>query len=1046
MPPSLIGREQPAAVLAAQVAQVLDGRGGLVLVTGEAGIGKTALLAEAARDAAARGARVLNAACWEGDGAPDYWPWVQIVRGLAGAASLPEWSAVSQAAGGSLPVLLGEAGPPAGADNARFQLHDAFASLLVSAARSKPTVLVLDDLHWADSESLRLLDFVVRHTWFEPLLMIGSYRDVEVRAGHRAAAILPPLAARAKTVRLAGLDAAQVGALIERTTGTEPGPDLVEEVHRRTGGNPFFVEQTAQLGSAAVAEASVRDAVRRRLDLLPDDVVAVLATAAVIGREFTERLLSATHAVVSPGAEANALLQPALAARLVGLGSHGYAFTHDLVRESLYSSLDPERRRRAHLAVIRACEASELSPAALARHARLAVPLLPGPEAAEYLLAAAGDACDRLASEEAVRHYRAALDAIGHGPARAGIELALAEQLDRAGDMTAAREVFATVLDTARTSDDAELFARAALGLHRMGNTKRDHDGQIRLMDDALAGLELKGGDDGLRARVLAAASMARTHRGTDPADAQKLGHAAVDLAREHGDAETLGWCLLAHHDAIWTPGREADRIAVLDELTAAARRAANGELESLAAFLRSLALLEQGDAAGHAELDTFTALTERTRLPRHRFLAVSRRGTRAAAQGRFEAARRHMDDARALGERMGEVDRHRVWRDQVWALELLRGNAEEALKIARTTTPGEPFVAVLEGVTAAHRGDADTAARHFPEAEARLKAMPGRFAPMLTVYRAQLAAASGDEAWCAPARRELGPVIDNWAVFSGGMALWGPMSLWAGGIDAAQGRWDDAVAYFEAAAAAADRFGAPPWSVLARARLGQALRERDANGDKQTAETMLAEATAEAARLGMAAALPEVAAGPPAKADHVFRPEGQVWTLRFAGRTVHMKDAKGLHDLRVLLGRPGVEVPAVDLLVPSREAPGPGAFGADPVLDEQARGAYRERLLRLDEDIRRAEARGDEPRATALDEERAALLDELRRTTGLGGRPRRLGDDAERARQTVTARIRDVLRKLRGEHPELHEHLSAAIATGARCAYRPETPIRWTL
>ncbi|MEV0646450.1 AAA family ATPase [Phytomonospora sp. NPDC050363] len=1069
MQDSLIGREHPAAVLKAEVDRVLHSHGGLVFVTGEAGIGKTALLAAAAEDAADRGVRLLSASCWEGDGAPGYWPWVQVVRDLARTATTREWSAASELAGDSLPVLLGEAAPPStaarpGSDNVSFRLHDAFTTLLVGAARDRPTLIMLDDLHWADPASLRLLNFLARHAWFEPLLVIGTYRDVEVeRPGHRAGELLLPLASRARTVHLPGLDAAQVGALIERTTGTAPPPELAAEVHRRTGGNPFFVEQTAQLGSghpeAGPVGAGVRDAVRQRLDLLPPTAVEALATASVIGHEFTENLLATAHAArFEPDrrpADMAALLEPALAARLVGRTTGGrYAFTHDLVRESLYDALGPEHRREGHLAVVRALHGRpELSPAALAHHGRLAVPLLPGREAADYLLAAARHACGRLASEEAVGHYRAALEVFGDGPAagRARIELELAEQLDRAGDLTAARASFASALATGRDIADAELLALAALGLHRLGNpSRRDYD-EIALLDEALTGLEHRKTDDAaLRARVLAAASMARTHRGADQDNARELARTAVALAREQGDAETLGWCLLAEHDALWVPGCDAERIAVLDQLTAAARRAADGELEALASLLRTLALLEQGDPRSRAELDTFTALTDRTRLPRHRFMAVSRHGTMAALRGRFEEARRLMDEAHLLGERVGEVDHHRVWRDQLWALELLRGETDQALEVARTTTPGDPFVAVLEGITAAHRGDAETAARHRPEVEALLSGMSPRFTPMLLVFQAQLAAASGDPELCEQSRRAIAPIVDRWAVFSGGMALWGPMSLWAGGVDAAQGRWDDAVGNLGAAVSAADRLDARPWSVLARGRLAQALRARGAAGDAETAEAMCAEGSAEAARLGMSAAFEGlVPAGPDtAPADNVFRPDGKVWTLRYAGRTAHVRDAKGLHDLRILLGRPGVDVPATELLAPTAATATAAmrGFGADPVLDDQARIAYRDHLLRLDDAIQRAETRGDERRLAALDAERAALLDELRRATGLGGRPRRLGDEAERARQTVSARIRDVLRRLREPHPELHEHLTAAVSTGAYCVYRPGEPTRWSL
>lgn len=1092
MPESLIGREHPAALIRTEVSRLLTSHGGLVLVGGEAGIGKTTLLAEAAAEAAERGARVFSGSCWEGDGAPDYWPWIQVVRDLARSASSEEWAAAAGTAGDSLPVLLGETGaqPSSGAAaGTAFRLHDAFTTLLVSAARLRPTVVVLDDLHWADAASLRLLDFVARHAWFEPVLVIGGYRDVEIEAaGHPARPLLLPLVSRATHIRLGGLAPAEVGALLARTTGRAPDDAVAAEVHRRTGGNPFFVEQTAQLDafphSAAPVGAGVRDAVEHRLSLLPAASAEMLRTAAVLGHEFGEELLA--EAAGDPP-EPRALLEPALATRLLTRSGTGrYAFTHDLVRESLYDALGADGRRRGHAAVLRAPRAAtDLSAAARAHHARLAVPRLPPAEAVRHLLEAARDARGRLASEEAVRHYRAALALTGTDGAaatardRAHIELDLGAALDHDGELTAARETFAAALATGRALPDPELVARAALGIQRLGNPDPGPSAEIALLDEARQGLErLETADPSLTARVLAAGSMARTHKAVQREAGLELSRAAVALARREGDAETLGWCLLAHHDAIWGPGTDQERLGVLDELGAVARRAGDRELESLAAFLRAVALLERGDPGVHGALDTFTALTERTRLPRHRYLALSRQVSLATLDGRFEEALDGIDASYAFGERVGEVDRQPMWRDQLWAVELLRGREEEAGSVARTGTPGDPFSTVLEALTAAHLGDPATALRLLPEVEATIGALPSRFQPLLLVLRAQIAALTGDARRCEEARAALTPVRDRWAVFSGAGVVWGPMTLWIAGLDAAQERWDAAVAGFTEAVASADRLGARPWSVLGRARLADALAARGGPGDTAEAAATRDAARREAGVLGMSAALedrpglprtgreatvraaPYGAAGadsaagaepaPPAEPlaeENIFRPEGQVWTLRYASRTVHVRDAKGLHDLRTLLGHPGLDVPARELLAPGGAAtPVPHALGADPVLDEQARTAYRARLRTLDERIRAAADRGDDDRAAALDEEREALLDELRRATGLGGRPRRLGDEAERARQTVTARIRDILRRLRASHPELAAHLRDAVSTGAHCAYRPASPVHWRL
>ncbi|MEH0827928.1 ATPase, partial [Micromonospora sp. CPCC 205714] len=162
----------------------------------------------------------------------------------------------------------------------------------------------------------------------------------------------------------------------------------------------------------------------------------------------------------------------------------------------------------------------------------------------------------------------------------------------------------------------------------------------------------------------------------------------------------------------------------------------------------------------------------------------------------------------------------------------------------------------------------------------------------------------------------------------------------------------------------------------------------------------------------------------------------------------VHLPDAKGLHDLRLLLSRPGADVPAVELLDPAAgpELVAARRLGADPVLDDEAKARYRRHLRRLDDEIDRAAARDDGRRLAELDAERAALLDQLRAAAGLAGRSRRLGDQAERARKAVTGRIRDSLRRIDERHPALAAHLRESVTTGGACRYRPAEPVPWRL
>jgi len=180
-----------------------------------------------------------------------------------------------------------------------------------------------------------------------------------------------------------------------------------------------------------------------------------------------------------------------------------------------------------------------------------------------------------------------------------------------------------------------------------------------------------------------------------------------------------------------------------------------------------------------------------------------------------------------------------------------------------------------------------------------------------------------------------------------------------------------------------------------------------------------------------------------------VFRRDGTLWTLGYAGRTVRMRDAKGLRDLAALLAAPGRLVPAAELVAAAAgEATVPAELrlGADEVLDDRARHELRARLLDLEEEIEEADRWHDQERAARATAERDALVAELAAAAGLGGRARRLGDQSERARRTVTARIRDVIGRVERLHPALGAHLRASVTTGTFCSYSLPAPTAWEL
>jgi RecA/RadA recombinase len=290
----LVGRQLGIGVLRSAVDAAIGGVGGVVLVAGEAGMGKTALAAEAVVYAKARGAVAVWGTCWEGDGAPGFWPWIQVVRALAGdsgdeagRAVLAELTGVTGARGG----VLGDESA------VRFRTYDVAVTYLRGRAAQRPLVVAVDDLHWADLSSLRLLVFLARQLRDVAVLVIGTYRDVEVAVGdHPVWRLLAELAGQAELVQLTGLTAGEVGELLEMVCGEQPPTALVGVVHDRTAGNPFFVQQIARLlasqgapldrGPVTGVPPAVGDVLARRLARLPGEVVDLLAVASVVGRRF----------------------------------------------------------------------------------------------------------------------------------------------------------------------------------------------------------------------------------------------------------------------------------------------------------------------------------------------------------------------------------------------------------------------------------------------------------------------------------------------------------------------------------------------------------------------------------------------------------------------------------------------------------------------------------------------------------------------------------------------------------------------------------------
>ncbi|MFJ3233882.1 BTAD domain-containing putative transcriptional regulator [Streptomyces sp. NPDC086787] len=761
-----VGRNRELAALDA-AARAARQRAATLLVTGEAGAGKSALIGRLGDRLRADGWRVVIGRCPEYEGAPPAWAWVEMLGALARDVppTRPE----------ELTVLLREpdTGAVRTADEAtagRFRMHRAFAAWLRAATAKAPLAVVLEDVHRADSETLALLEAAAAVAGV-PLLTVATYRPAEVGAPLvKTLAQLAPGAPHRITLR--GLPPRDVATVVDAVCGTAVDPATVAALAERTGGNPFYVLESARLLAAegalvAVSDVpqGVRDVLRRRLDLLPAGARSVVRLTAVVGLEAEVALL--TEAADASEDEVLEGLDAALAADLLTEPGPGRVrFVHALVRDTVYTDLSGLRRSRLHARiakVLRRRRPDDL--AALAHHFARSGSSAHAPLAVDYALRAAEVAERRYAHDVAVGLIEQAIETHTAAPGRrgddpghlVGLLVRLLGAQVRAGSTDAARRTRQQAVELAERADRGDLVA----AVHGAWTEPSPWRSRLEGFTDpaSLDRLERLAAGPGLdnptRARVLQV--VVEAVAGEDLPRARRAAHTQLDLARADGEPRLLSSALMtsakllpheAHGDAREPLVAELRDLARAHDLPA--YRWVCEHLDGMTAAARNdPAALRRHTAEG-------LVLARRYRMVWAQGLGAATSAMLAAVTGHFDVAERGYAEADELLQRVGAHHATGLRILALVAIRLAQGRPAEVEPAMREVyeTVGAP-VGVALSLILARQGRFDEAlAVHCPP-----RPVTDHLYGIELDFRAQLAVLHNDHESAAALTAHLLPV-----------------------------------------------------------------------------------------------------------------------------------------------------------------------------------------------------------------------------------------------------------------------------------------------
>jgi DNA-binding CsgD family transcriptional regulator len=848
---------------------------------------------ELAREAAADGVLVLYGGCDAVVRTP-YGPFLSALEHLVRATEPDVLRADLGTGGGELtrllpdlPLRVGElpAPIPGDPDTERHRLFTAVADLLTAVSRRHPMLFVVEDVHWADGPTLLLLRHLARAAADARMLLLATFQDTQAEVADEVSEALVDLR-RPEGVAplgLSGLSDEEVAEFVRQAAGGDPDEDLPELAHaisELTDGNAFLMTELwrtlTESGAPEIANRterltgtlaelgtpeSVREVVSRRLSGLTSSTTEVLEAAAVAGPEFRldvvrraagldERsLLTALDEAVRSG-----IIQEVPSAGLA------YRFTHELLRRALFDRLTALRRAELHLRVGTALEDALPATAGrgladVAHHLAAAGSLGDRERAVDYNLRAARSAMGALAFEQAAACLRTALALGIESPAdQAEIQLELGTACHNAGSAADAIEAFTAAAEIGRAAGDADMLARAAIGLEdACWGEGRAHRGALELLEEASAALG--EGESTLRIRLLSALSRVLAYRG-DYGRAAIVYTNATEMARRLGDQRGLA-ILLARAYAARGTNTLDEILEMLTEARDLGDELGDDKIQEEAIGWRVVALIASGElAAARRDLAEFLEVAIQTRQPFWRFAAELIGSAIALCEGHLDEAEAGAEHSRELESLLRGRETSGIHGIQMFSIRREQGRLAELAPVIRVLAhddgsaaawrPGLSALLVELGMDDEARHEL-ARVRHDGLAPLR----EGVWLASLT-YLTDACAAVRDEEVAALVRPKLAPHAGTTVIVGHGVACYGAADRYLGMLATTLGDWDVAEGHFDSALELNRRMGAATWLAHTAYEYGRMLLARGRVEDASRIASLLTEAAALAERIGM--------------------------------------------------------------------------------------------------------------------------------------------------------------------------------------------------